>query len=544
MAVIISGTQGVTSPKLTLVGGATSSLLSAVSGGPFTYNLPTGNGTLLLSTVTLNFPTTLGSAGNVLTTDGAGNTYWAPGGGSTTLTIGSTPIASGTTGSILLNTAGVLQQIVLGTGVAAALANNTNGPNGLMVANGSGVLAPAQGGTGISSLGTGVAGALGLNTGAAGGFLVAGSTLTQGSVLFVGAGGTASQDNAKFFFNAATSQLIIGANTPVAAPTNIQLVVDKDSQINGLKIGLGQGQNATSTVVGNGALAANTTGASSTAVGYRALAANTTGSNNTAVGYDALSLGTTAANCTAVGYQAAENSTGTFNNTAVGLNAVRATTTGLCNTGVGVGSVRYNTTGTHNTGIGFQAVLGSIGSGMTGSHNNGLGDDTLLELTSGSNNVALGSSALLNLTTGNNNVAIGDFSGADALITLIAQNNHVVLGNNSTTTLYCKTAVINTSDIRDKIVHGTVPHGLDFVNQLETLSYNMRKERGSDEIGSGDKVHYGFSAQQVLALEGENPVVIDNRNPDKLFIDGASLIPILVNAIKELTAEINLLKGK
>ena len=72
----------------------------------------------------------------------------------------------------------------------------------------------------------------------------------------------------------------------------------------------------------------------------------------------------------------------------------------------------------------------------------------------------------------------------------------------------------------------------------------MRKNRESDEVNDGDKVRYGFSAQQVLALEGDKNVIIDNRNPDKLFIDSASLIPVLVNAIKELSAKVAELEAK
>ena len=56
-------------------------------------------------------------------------------------------------------------------------------------------------------------------------------------------------------------------------------------------------------------------------------------------------------------------------------------------------------------------------------------------------------------------------------------------------------------------------------------------------------MHYGFKAQDILALEGDNNVIIDNEQPDHLKYKGEHLVPVLVNAIKELKAEIDKLKN-
>ena len=97
-----------------------------------------------------------------------------------------------------------------------------------------------------------------------------------------------------------------------------------------------------------------------------------------------------------------------------------------------------------------------------------------------------------------------------------------------------------TSDQRDKIEDGVVSHGLDFVNQLKPKSFWFRKNRESDEK-TGNK-RYGFYAQDILALEGADSVVIDSRDTDNLKFKGDQLIPILVNAIQELSEKVKALE--
>jgi hypothetical protein len=86
-----------------------------------------------------------------------------------------------------------------------------------------------------------------------------------------------------------------------------------------------------------------------------------------------------------------------------------------------------------------------------------------------------------------------------------------------------------------------VPHGLDFVSKLEPVSFQFKKDRDT-EIPHGN-VRYGFKAQDILALEGEDNVIIDNENPDNLKYQGEALVPVLVNAIKELKARIETLEN-
>ena len=85
-----------------------------------------------------------------------------------------------------------------------------------------------------------------------------------------------------------------------------------------------------------------------------------------------------------------------------------------------------------------------------------------------------------------------------------------------------------------------MPHGLNFINQITPIKYNFKTSR-EDDTPNGNK-KYGFSAQEILELEGENPIIVDNEDTDNLKITNTHLVPVLVNAIKELKAEIDELK--
>ena len=77
-----------------------------------------------------------------------------------------------------------------------------------------------------------------------------------------------------------------------------------------------------------------------------------------------------------------------------------------------------------------------------------------------------------------------------------------------------------------------IPHGLGFVGALKPTQYQF-KSGGRDSNVAETKVRYGFLAQDILPLEGDNPVIISNDDPDKLQYSEAHLIPVLVKAIQE-----------
>jgi hypothetical protein len=57
-------------------------------------------------------------------------------------------------------------------------------------------------------------------------------------------------------------------------------------------------------------------------------------------------------------------------------------------------------------------------------------------------------------------------------------------------------------------------------------------------------VRYGFSAQDILALEGNEPIIINADDPENLKYNDAYMTTVLVNAIKELSAQVEELKKR
>jgi hypothetical protein len=269
----------------------------------------------------------------------------------------------------------------------------------------------------------------------------------------------------------------------------------------------GAGNVATNEAYGTGTLAANTIGFFNTAVGYNALKLNTTGQTNTAVGYQALN----------------------------------SNTTGEGSTAVGVNALYSSTTGTQNTAIGFQPLYNNT----TGRYNTALGQSALYANTTGSYNTALGMQALVSNSTGSGNTGINPLDNVGNYLPVfnpITENNRFCCGSTSVTNAYIKVAWTVTSDARDKTNFALVPHGLDFVLGLKPTAYQYRVSRYIDEPDG--PVRYGFKAQDVLALEGATPVIVDAEDANHLRFNDQSLLAVLTLSIQELSAKVTLLEGK
>jgi len=287
-----------------------------------------------------------------------------------------------------------------------------------------------------------------------------------------------------------------------------------DANINSLTVGLGGGSVPSNIAIGQSALLNNTTGTENTAIGQSALLNNTEGTENTAVGLSALFT----------------NKTG-IQNTAVGDSALLNNTEGSYNTAVGRSALNDNNTGIQNTAVGRQALF----TNKTGSYNTACGRYALYSNTEGTENTAVGRNALNDNITGSGNIGFGGVTSAGTyspVFSPTSQSNRIVMGSTSVTDAYVQVAWTVTSDARDLETDELIPF------------------TAADDLPSGP-VRYGFKAQDILALEGDNPVIIDNGDPDHLKYRGEALVPVLVNAIKEqqvlidgLTARIVRLEGE
>jgi hypothetical protein len=294
----------------------------------------------------------------------------------------------------------------------------------------------------------------------------------------------------------------------------------------------------TNTALGQyvGTLGFGATSANNVIVGYcTAYASTTLGCNNTVFGA-----------CGPVGLSTANNNY----NTLIGFGVGRSLG-GAASANVGIGSNTLGTNGLYNIAIGSCVLTQAQNAAMC--DNIGIGRMSLASFgeaigcTCAWGNIAIGSSALVNLSYGQNNIAIGMGCACNGtsitLASLVNDNNRILLGNSCHTCAQIKVAWTVTSDVRDKALDFEgVPHGLHFVENLHPIAYRFC-DRNTQEV-TDSKLRYGFSAQEIADLEGDKSVIVSTDDPEKYQLTDAHLVPVLVNAIKELSAEVKSLKAE
>ena len=258
-----------------------------------------------------------------------------------------------------------------------------------------------------------------------------------------------------------------------------------------------------------------TSGTDNTAIGHSALSALTTNHNNVAVGRSALAV------CTA------------SNNVAVGKNCGAAIVGGDKNSGLGHYAMQACTTGVKNTAVGYQAGY---------------------NITTGQNNVCIGHNAGFSITTGEGNTLIGDYTRGSA-----STDHQIVIGHNidAGDTNY-KVAIYNgqvnanftgsasswtfSSDGRDKTDVVDLDLGLDFIKKIQPrkFKWNIRKDNKHTRAADGT-LKAGFIAQELQSVLSDYDAaytkIVNDDDPDHLTVGQSDLIPMMINAIKELSAK-------
>ena len=297
-----------------------------------------------------------------------------------------------------------------------------------------------------------------------------------------------------------------------------------------------------------------TSGSDNIALGYHSLYSNKSGSTNIAIGKSALFTNGTGIENIAIGKNAGSSLTSSGYSIYLGNEAC---SNGTQNYGICIGwQSGYNiTTGSSNVIVGGQAGYNNV-SGASGYHtlvgyragmNSGNSYNTCIGSNSGSfgssaaNNTAIGASALDNDCSGSNNTCVG--YQADPSSTTVS--NEITLGNSSITTLRCNTQTISSlSDGRDKTEVEDLPLGLDFIDSLRPVKFKWESREGLDKDGTYDA---GFIAQDLQSAQTNSDAeylnMVLTSNPDRLEAAYGRLIPVLVQAVKDLKAEIDTLKA-
>jgi hypothetical protein len=396
--------------------------------------------------------------------------------------------------------------------------------------------------------------------------------------------------------NTATGTVSLGyqsgySNTFGGANTNLGYKAGYANTVGGAKVNVGYEAGL------------NNTGSNNVFLGKGAGKGSGSGSQTIAIGQGVMESGSAASNSVFIGnYMAANTTTGANYTVAIGSNCLSAAGySGESNTVVGHQAGNNLSSGDDNTCIGHLSGQ-SI---STASSNVALGHDAL-GYHNGDNNVAIGGNAMKGsssfTSTTSGNVAIGFNAGGAAASAftnsiLIGQNaetspqsqsNYIVLGNSSNNILQMPGITSGASngdvlmfdtanfpfnslklypsgttpsDERDKKDIEDLPYGLAFINALQPRKYvwdNRVKTidtESFDEDGNPititeefvanekGKIGFGFIAQELQEVDNEVLQLVNDSNKDSLRINYSKLVPVLVQAIKELKAEIELLKA-
>lgn len=322
-----------------------------------------------------------------------------------------------------------------------------------------------------------------------------------------------------------------------AASLLIDLQVGGVSQFKVSKGGLITAQTLTIGLGGKTSVAGNT------AVGFQCLdSADLTGDNNVGVGYQTLFSNTTGANNTATGVQSLYANTTGANNTASGLLALFSNTVSSNNAAFGREALRRFVSPTGNqTAVGYRALFGGDGTpaNNTGATNTAVGYLAGDAISTGSRNTIIGANSDPSAAAGIDQTVVGEgLTGKGDDTAFIGGTNGAYNEKNVTTWE-------TTSDARIKknIVSNGV--GLEIISQIDVRNFEYRTAEEIMDLPQSAAiaqpgVQLGVIAQELQAVL---PQCVTENSTGVLSVNTDPLIWYLVNAVKQLSAEVQALKG-
>ncbi len=216
--------------------------------------------------------------------------------------------------------------------------------------------------------------------------------------------------------------------------------------------------------------------------------------------------------------------------------------------------------GTNNVALGVEA----LGACSSGSRNFATGYAALQNLTSGGSNIAMGDATGYNVSSGSNNLLFGQNAGRtgfqspyQSIAGVSTASNQIHMGNESHSTARIQISWTVNSDARDKTDVTPINVGLDFVKDLNPVTFRWDKRSDyEDRTPTGEnkleELTLGFLAQEVEEVEKSygydvanktNLVVDRDVEQDHFGITYEKMIPILTKAIQELEARVKELEN-
>ena len=241
------------------------------------------------------------------------------------------------------------------------------------------------------------------------------------------------------------------------------------------------------------------------------------------------------------------------NSVFLGSGAGNFTQTGTNNIGVGRRALESLVTGVNNVGVGTLALNLNQG----GNNNVAIGREALESIRNGNSNIAIGYRAMDRANSGDNNTFLGartGFAGSlnDAYLTApgvdnstalgadaeVSDSNQIRLGDDNVVTILGKVMFQAASDKRFKKNIKDLDLGLEFIQDLRPVSYQMKSDKH-------DKESFGFIAQEIEESLGDRDTMLiytELTEEGMKYMRHTDLIAPLVKAVQEQQEEIEYLK--